>query len=480
MQNNLFTSNFKVIVKRSIAIILLTLVAGGILCRYFRLTVYPRDSIYVLNNHMEENTIDVLCVGSSHIYCTINPVQMYKDYGIAAYDLTGGRQALWYSYFYIQEAIKTQKPKIIILDVYTARLDEGDFDANVLQSNLLSMKPSINKWRALEVAEAENKFDLFWRFPITHSRYEFLTKKDFNLNVDNFLLGYSYYTEIVPYKEIMDSTKVTGNEAIPEKSERYLRKCIELCKLNNINVILFNSPWPCIDEKSQKQFNYIQKIADEYKVPFLNGCLYEKIMGIDYMVDSMGNGGHLNYTGAVKCTRWLCKYLKLHYNLEDRRGNAYYNEWERQSSILDEIIVWDELTNLDDAEQYMDHLLGDQNLYYIISLNGDFFRENRKIINVLSSKGFNVGQDGIYVMHTDKEIFYSGGNKEYNYYQYFDDSVLAVYGENGKHRMFFDNEEFSIVEDGINILVYDEILNAVVDNVAFDTDIDYNWIRNEL
>lgn len=483
MRDNLFISNFKIIIKRSIIIILIILSAIWLLSRYFKLTAYPRDSMYMLNNYIEENTIDVLCVGSSHIFCTINPVQMYRDYGIAAYDLTGGRQAPWYSYYYIQEAIKTQAPEVVILDVYTSRHNsDGFINAKVFQSNLLSMKPSLNKWHAVKASGAENKFDLFWQFPITHSRYESLTKDDFNNKKNNSLLGYSYNTRVVPYEEVLDASKITESESIPVKSEEYLRKSIELCKQNNINVILFNAPWPCIDESSQRQFNYIQAIADEYEIVFLNGCLYEKEIGIDYLIDSMGDGGHLNYTGAEKCTRWLCEYLMSHYKLKDRRGETQYEEWKKKEQILDEIVLGDKIVAMSDLGEYLECLLREQNIYYIISLKGNFARENQEILKILHSKGFNIDQNGTYVMHGDKKLFYSGNEKEYDYYQYFDDSVLAVSGrEDGYgNRIFFDREEYSLVENGINILVYNELLDRVIDNVAFDLTNSYNWIREKL
>ena len=99
MRNSLFISNFKCFIGRIIAIIILASICCIGWSYYCNLVQYPRDNFYDFYNTLEKDTVDVLCVGSSHVYCGINPVQLYNDYGIAAYDLAAGSQAVWYSYF---------------------------------------------------------------------------------------------------------------------------------------------------------------------------------------------------------------------------------------------------------------------------------------------------------------------------------------------------------------------------------------------
>ena len=65
---------------------------------------------------MEENTLDYVCVGSSHMYCTINPLEVWKQTGAAGFVLATQQQPLVASYHYIKEAFKTQSPKYVILE----------------------------------------------------------------------------------------------------------------------------------------------------------------------------------------------------------------------------------------------------------------------------------------------------------------------------------------------------------------------------
>ena len=96
MQDSLFISNFKRYGKRIVSIMLLFGVLACCCVKYYKWAENPRRALYDFYRFVEKDTIDVLCIGSSHVYCGINPVQMYDDYGIAAYNLASGSQALWY------------------------------------------------------------------------------------------------------------------------------------------------------------------------------------------------------------------------------------------------------------------------------------------------------------------------------------------------------------------------------------------------
>ena len=68
-----------------------------------------------------KNSIDVLFIGSSHVHNGIDISLLYKEYGISSYDFSSSGQPLPTSYFYVKEALKTQKPKLIIFDSYSLR-----------------------------------------------------------------------------------------------------------------------------------------------------------------------------------------------------------------------------------------------------------------------------------------------------------------------------------------------------------------------
>ena len=70
--------------------------------------------------NMEKDTVDVLFLGTSHSYCGFSPQDFYDLHGIRSYNLGSSRQGIWLSYYWLKEALKTQKPKIVVKEVHYA------------------------------------------------------------------------------------------------------------------------------------------------------------------------------------------------------------------------------------------------------------------------------------------------------------------------------------------------------------------------
>ena len=77
------------------------------------------DSTTIVNGFYVEkrNDIDMVVLGSSNSFCTVNPLILYEEYGIAAYDFGSSSQPMHISVLYLKEALKTQKPKVVALEV---------------------------------------------------------------------------------------------------------------------------------------------------------------------------------------------------------------------------------------------------------------------------------------------------------------------------------------------------------------------------
>ena len=66
------------------------------------------DSTTIVNGFYAEkkNDIDVIVIGSSNSFCTVNPIVLYDQYGIAAYDFGSSSQPMNISALYLKEALK--------------------------------------------------------------------------------------------------------------------------------------------------------------------------------------------------------------------------------------------------------------------------------------------------------------------------------------------------------------------------------------
>ena len=75
-----------------------------------------------------KNTFDVTFLGASLVLYGIYPMELYRDYGIAAYNLSTGNQSLEASYYLAKESIEKDHPSLIVLDCSRAWDDEESME----------------------------------------------------------------------------------------------------------------------------------------------------------------------------------------------------------------------------------------------------------------------------------------------------------------------------------------------------------------
>lgn len=91
---------------------ILFLVLFVVLLRFATYVLRDKSGAEYIYNFRDEpkNSIDVILLGSSHMYRTIQPMELWNDYGIASYNLGSSEQSLPLSYYLLKEAIRKQKP----------------------------------------------------------------------------------------------------------------------------------------------------------------------------------------------------------------------------------------------------------------------------------------------------------------------------------------------------------------------------------
>lgn len=364
MRMHSFISSFKhtlcCIAKIGIVLVLVVPVLLAVTNR----TSYHDNMLYFYG--IQPNTIDVANIGSSHVHYGVNTVEMYEQEGICAYNLSAGSQSIWNSYFYIKELLKYHSPKVILVDVYTIGADDEKFNSKI-QMNLQSMRPSWNKYQALK-ANNQGK-DMFWsvwfNLPLNHDRYSELTLEDYEVEPEWGHMGFKYSNDVVPLEadQVHDVTGVSEIRRITPKAEEYLRKTIELCQQEGIGIVLMNAPFYKVSEDDQMAYNYVQKIADEYNIDFLNGALLFEELGLDWSQDNEDSGGHLNYSGSLKWTHYLMDYLKTNYDLPDHRPEKV-EDWEKASELLHLRLANHDLRHIESAEDVFLYLALDNSLAF--------------------------------------------------------------------------------------------------------------------
>lgn len=284
------------------------------------------------------NSLDVVFVGSSHVMCGIYPLELYHEYGIAAYDYTSSALVLPQAYYQAVEALKTQTPKVLVLDISGVAYNDTKVGSlEYVHVQLDNMKWSLNKIAAINDLIEDPGARLEYYFPLLkfHTRWKDLNPADYKkitgdskgARVSDTVLEGAVPQEIMPKDYVVPMS---------EYPEVYLRKILDYCRDRGVQVLLLNLPFIAA-ETSQGKYNAVYEIAEEYGLPYLNLMHHLDDIGFDYSTD-LRDTSHCNRSGAEKVTSYVGGYLKENYDLPDRREDAAYaSDWdvayERYASI---------------------------------------------------------------------------------------------------------------------------------------------------
>ncbi len=292
-----------------------------------------------------KNTMDVVFMGTSHVHCGINTGLLWEKYGIASYDYSGAEQPLWMTYHYLKELYKYQSPKMIVLDLYAPARFKEDYQYDWMAENIHGMRFSLNKLQMIRASIEPHRIDdYFPSFAVYHSRYDDLKEEDFN---DFFwneheqiaFKGFTPYWEQMP--QIKPEIGDVESGGLSDKSEKYLRKIMELTKEHGSELALIVVPY-VIKEEDKKTYNRILEIATEEGIYFVDYNEYYEEMGLDFITD-FNDESHLNYWGSCKFTDFLGSYLECRMEIPDRSGLEEYDSWNDNADLIyEELRVWQE------------------------------------------------------------------------------------------------------------------------------------------
>ena len=303
---------------------------GRILCFKSEHGIDQARYLYV----QPRNKIDVLFLGSSLVHCNVSTPQLWQEQGIAAYLLTGAEQPLWNSYYLLEEALKTQRPQLIVLDMFAPARFYDDYQEKWLEQNVDGMRLSPTKWAAVRASTDEDRLNTFLGYTKYHFRYDELTAADFS----NFLWN---EPEMARWKGSTplhgteplaqpDVSGVTAVRPMTDKAQEYFDRILALARREGISLALVCAPYP-IEAGDQEVYNAVEELARREGLLFFNTntAAHYAAMGLDFERD-FADLTHLNAEGSRKYTAYLGEWLKENYEVSDRRGEKGYASWEKQ------------------------------------------------------------------------------------------------------------------------------------------------------
>ena len=462
--------------------------------KYYYNQTWPATNTFLDFYELEKNSVDVLFLGSSHAVCSFNPQVLYDNYGITSYNLGSEQQSIVVSYFWLQEALKYQQPKAVVLDTYMLHkfgavyvYNEMNCSEGAVRKAMDCMRPSLTKWQAVkEIARidpTQNALSYFLPNLRYHTRWTELGEDDFTESamidhggIKGFTVfggGVDTSQTYTPFTET--DAAAAGAEGMVGSAAEYLDKIVSLCDENGIDLILTNIP--CAEPIGR--YVATKQYADAHGVPYydFNEETYYQAIGYDPAQDLLS---HPSYFGAEKITNFFGKLLTEEYGIEPREDASFIKSGENYQHQLKNV----QLQYTSDSIEFLDLLQDDRYTLFVFAPTAYSAYLNDDIMDRLFALGFTTElrdvsdgwhycavKDGDTVTEqiTNQDLAFSGAfrNGLSNYSFCVDTSIMIP--ESQTYSMQIDGTECGRRADGIQIVVYDNDLKTIVTKVTINT-----------
>ncbi|WP_324825787.1 hypothetical protein [Sinanaerobacter sp. ZZT-01] len=258
-----------------------------------------------------KNSFDVMYFGSSHMYCSIDPKMVEEQTGLHSYVLATQEQPIWISYYYMKEALKTQSPKAVVLEVNMMTEKKKFPKEGTLYSAMDPIPLSKNKLDMV-FASAPNGERRNYIFNIMkyHDRWEELTledyKREYQKKCDPYQ-GFVRLEQITPIESREDISNVIETREPLSKTMQYLEKIYELTNKEGITLIFLKTPSNAT-RKEQMLYNAAWKFAEEHDIAYIDYNQKYEELGLKLNEDFYDRR-HLNFRGVQKLTPSFSAYL---------------------------------------------------------------------------------------------------------------------------------------------------------------------------
>ena len=478
---------------RAILFLLLFALAFSLLDQIFRwkdyyYATYPNTATVAGFYTMEKDSVDVIFLGSSQGTTAFDPQTLYDDYSLRSYNLSTEQQSIAVSYWLLKEALRTQSPQAVVLDVWMCFGNQNPLNSaeSCVRKVIDQMRWSRVKREAIaDICRTDPtliKASFYLRNIRYHGRWKSLGEGDFSfaaLSEPSQAKGFAPHS--IPWKKgdfkPLDVPEGTEAEKMQANMERYLEKIVDMCEENRISLLLTKTPnrsW------NARRHTAMQAFADSHELPFYDFNtvgIYEQA-GYDYAKDG---DGHVDCAGARKITATFGEILTFAYLLSPETDA----QWEDSKAWAAHLYEAMELPHITDFREYLARLskmLSENSGFTVLiackdegtAALDDSLRAALASLGVASDlkgkyrysfyavKGADGGQERL-----SKERISANGLLRGERSSYSISSAGFSCGNDCSIKI--DRREYAKRKRGLNIVVYDSLYHRVADSVCFDT-----------
>ena len=280
---------------------------------------------------LEENSIEVIGYGSSHMWRGLNVMEMYKNYGIGAYNYGCNWQHINTTSLFFHDSLRTQSPKIVLIETFFINdlLKDTNINGEIYYTRAIPDSKEKEKYLKQCFGDSKERY-LSYYLPLYafHDNWVNISKESFQKNSNSYdfkkNMGYYYNDDTIPIT-IKDSSEYQ-QLSLSQDAKDVLDDIIRICKKKNIQVIFFTIP----HSEGNPYHDAISQYAEENQCSYID--LFDSIEEIGIDLDSdFADVGHLNNKGADKVGQFMGKYISENYQYQDMK-TVKNNMWEKNIS----------------------------------------------------------------------------------------------------------------------------------------------------
>jgi len=237
-------------------------------------------------------------------------------------------------------------------------------------------------------------------FSIYHSRWDELKLEDFKFEY-NPEKGAEMRIKVSKTNSMSDLDSIDMIK-VKNISTEYLRKIIEYCQKNDIEILLTHIPYPATDGKIGVS-KYVQEISNEYNVNYIN---FLDMDIVNYDTDCYDSSSHLNPSGARKVTNYIGQYIMNNYDIQDQRKNEAYKFWNQDYNEYIDYKIKKLQNNKKNLNNYLMLLYGEEDIKYEIKISSQKQIERESTLYYLLKNIHNNYKidDSVFIENKDKTI----------------------------------------------------------------------------
>ncbi len=422
----------------------------------------------------EDNLMDVVFMGSSHCYCSINPSILWDTYGISAFDMAVSGQDKDSTYYALQELLKTQSPQVVCIDAYGLLFDRHEVLGNVYR-NMLSMKFSSTSNDLIRAyVEEDEQLDFLLRWPIIHTRYRELAKYDF-IQYEPSIYGRGFFPNyhagnVSPLSE--DILNCNETAPLSETNKQWIDNLISLSEEEGFSLVFFLAPM-ALSMDNQKVLNGANDYLQSYNIDFIDFNRLASEIDLDYTID-FADAFHTNTRGANKVTSYMGTYLMQNHLFIDHRGDEKYHLWDTCSQYMQQLETANTIGQTSDLSAYMDLLANAENMTVVISLDGSYLDSSLDLLSALAVWGieeseYNMG--GKWIFENGERVFYMDGLSDASYtHDLSQTETLRIQNPvnaNTLSQIAINGKSYGSAINGLSVLAYDNFTDTIVSQKGF-------------